>query len=107
MTINRQSKEFTKQEIYKLTHNRSTSLKDAVGQQLTVTDWIQYSDRNQRGEDVEILVLVTADGYYSTISQTFDREFADIAEAFSMPVQICVVGGKTKNGRDFITCELA
>lgn len=107
MNINRQSRDFTKAEAYKLTHNRSVSLKDVAGQKLTVTDWIQYSDRNQRGEDVEVLVLVTDDGYYSTISQTFDRDFADIAEAFDLPVEITVIGGKTKNGRDFITCELA
>lgn len=107
MNINRQSRDFTKQEAYKLTHNRTISLRDMAGQTLKVTDWIQYSDRNQRGEDVEVLVLVTPDGNYSTISQTFDRDFTDITEAFDLPVEITVIGGQTKNGRDFITCELA
>ena len=107
MNIIKAGREFTKEELYKLTHNRSTILKDLVGQELTVTDWMFYADENQRREQVEVLVLVTDAGYASTISQTLIREFLDIADTFSMPVKILIVGGKTKNGRDYISCELA
>lgn len=107
MNIIKAEREFTKEELYKLTHNRSTSLKDLVGQELIVTDWMFYADENQRREQVEVLVLVTDAGYASTISQTLIREFLDIADTFSMPVKILIVGGKTKNGRDYISCELA
>ena len=106
MNVIKESKEFSKQERYMMTHNRNTSLKDAVGVKLAVTGWLYYADVNSRGENVEVLVLVTETGYYSTISQTFANAFLDIAEAFDMPVNIAVVGGVTRNGRDFITCEL-
>lgn len=108
MNIIKASQDFGMQDLYKLTHNRSTSLKDAVNAQLTVDAWLYYSDVNQRGTTVDVLVLMTADGeYYSTISQTFINEFLDIADAFPLPVGIVVVGGTSKNGRDFISCELA
>lgn len=108
MNIIKASQDFGKQDLYKLTHNRSVSLKDAVNAQLTIDAWLYYSDVNQRGTTVDVLVLMTADGgYYSTISQTFINEFLDIADAFPLPVGIVVVGGTSKNGRDFISCELA
>ena len=53
MNIIKAGREFTKEELYKLTHNRSTSLKDLVGLELTVTDWMFYADENQRREQVE------------------------------------------------------
>lgn len=107
MNIIKTSQEFSKQDIYKLTHNRSVSLKDCVNNTLTVADWLQYADRNSRGEDVTVLVLVTDIGLCSTISGTFTGAFLDIADAFPLPVKITVIGGQTRNGRDFISCELA
>lgn len=101
------SKEFSKQDTYRMTHNRSVSLKDAVGKNLTVEDWLRYEDTNSRGENVKVLVLATELGLYSTISETFTEAFLDIADSFPLPVQINVIGGQTKSGRDFITCELA
>lgn len=107
MNIIKASKDFNKQEIYKLTHNRSTSLKDAVDSKITVSDWLLYADTNARGEAVEVLVLVTASGLCSTISATFANAFLDIADAFPLPVDVTVIGGTTRNGREFISCELA
>lgn len=107
MNVIKASEEFSKQDMYKLTHNRSVSLKDAVGKHLTIEAWLYYSDVNQRGTTVDVLVLSTDDGYFSTISQTFINEFLDIVDAFPLPVQVNIVGGTSKNGRDFITCELA
>lgn len=107
MNIIKGSKEFSKQDAYRMTHNRSVSLKDAVEKNLTVEDWLQYEDTNSKGEDVTVLVLSTEIGLCSTISDTFTNAFLDIADAFPLPVKINVIGGKTKSGRDFITCELA
>lgn len=107
MTKINQSREFTKQEEYKLTHNRSASISDHVEAVLTVNDWLYYSDVNSRNENVNVLVLDTNDGLYSSISATFIREFLDISAAFDLPVTVNVIGGKTKAGRDFVTCELA
>ena len=107
MNIIKASQDFGKQDLYKMTHNRSTSLKDAVGKQITVDAWLYYSDVNQRGTTVDVLVIDEAGDYYSTISQTFINEFLDIVDAFPVPVAVNVVGGTSKNGRDFITCELA
>ena len=107
MNIIKGSKDFNKQDIYRLTHNRSISLKDAVERELTVTDWLQYADTNSRGENVTVLVLVMDAGLCSTISGTFTDAFLDIADAFPLPVTVRVIGGQTRTGRDFISCELA
>lgn len=107
MEIIEKSRDFSKQEIYKLTHNQSVSLKDAVGESFHVTGYLYYSDSNYRGESVAVLMMETDRGYVSTISETFRNEFFAIVEAFDLPVDIEVIGGKTKSGRDFINCQLA
>lgn len=107
MEIIEKSRDFTKQEIYKLTHNQSVSLKDAIGEVFTVNGYLYYSDTNYRGESIVVLVLETVQGFVSTISETFRNSFMEIVDAFPLPVDIEVIGGKTKSGRDFINCQLA
>lgn len=107
MTIIKQSREFTKQEIYKLTHNRSSSIKDCLERSITANDWLFYTDVNSKGLEVNVLVVSADDGLYSTISPTFINEFLDMTDAFDLPLRVNVVGGTTKAGREFVSCELA
>ena len=84
-------------------------MSDAVDSSLEVKAWIAYTDTDSKtGEQREILTLLTNDGeMFGTVSATFRREFADIVAFFGEDVgAIMVVGGKSKAGRDFITCTV-
>lgn len=95
---------------YKLMKSPETKkMSDAVDSVLEVKSWMSYSDVDSKtGEIREILAIETVDGeIFGTISATFRREFADIVNFFGEDVgAIKVVGGKSKAGRDFITCTV-
>lgn len=95
---------------YKLIKSPETKkMSDAVDSVLEVKAWMSYSDVDSKtGEVREILAIETVDGeLFGTISATFRREFADIVNFFGDDVgAIKVVGGKSKAGRDFITCTV-
>ena len=84
-------------------------MSDAVDSVLEVKSWIAYTDADSKtGEMREILTIETLDGeMFGTVSATFRREFADIVSFFGEDVgAIQIVGGKSKAGRDFITCTV-
>lgn len=84
-------------------------MSDAVDSVLEVKSWLAYVDTDSKtGEQREILTLETIDGeMFGTVSATFRREFADIVSFFGEDVgAIKVIGGKSKAGRDFITCTV-
>lgn len=84
-------------------------MSDAVDSVIEVKAWLSYTDVDSKtGELREILTLETTDGeMFGTVSATFRREFADIVNFFGEDVgAIQIVGGKSKAGRDFITCTV-
>lgn len=84
-------------------------MSSAIDSVLEVSAWILYTDiDNRTGEEHEILTIMTNDGeMFGTVSATFRREFADIVAFFGNDVgMIQVIGGKSKAGRDFITCSV-
>ena len=84
-------------------------MSDAVDSVIEVKAWIAYTDIDSKtGEQREILTLETTDGeMFGTVSATFRREFADIVSFFGEDVGVIqIVGGKSKAGRDFITCTV-
>ena len=108
MNIIEQSKQFTKAETYKLTRGQSVNMKDAIGTKFNPVGYIMYEEENSRGENVEILAVLADDGkVYSTMSQTFKREFDYIwtlmdGDDFTLEV----IGGVTKSNRDYVSCTL-
>lgn len=110
MEILKQSRDFTKQEVYKLTRGQSINAKDAVGTTVPVDAYCMYSEVNSKGEQVEILAILSKDDgtVYATMSNTFKREFEYIAEIMDGdPFSILIIGGQTKGGREFVSCTLA
>lgn len=109
MEIKNQSRQFTKQEQYKLTRGTSINVKDAVGVEFPVDGFMLYSEVNSRGENVEVLAVLSKKGeVYSTISATFKREFEFIWELMDGDdFTLRIIGGITKNNRDYVSCELA
>lgn len=95
---------------YKLMKSPSVKkMADAEGSILEVAAWIAYTDIDSKtGEEHEVLTIQTVDGeLFGTISATFRREFSDIVKYFGDDVgAIKVVGGKSKAGRNFITCTV-
>lgn len=108
--INQYPAELTKREAYRLTKAQSVKkMSEAAGSILNPTAWVLYEDLdNKSGELKKVLVLEDNGEIFGTISGTFIREFCDAAETFENEVgPIKVIGGTTKSGRPFITCELA
>lgn len=109
INIIEKSREFTKVEQYLLTQSQDAiSLKDIEdGTSILVDGYIIY-DITKNDETKTLLSLITDEKkVYTTISQTFMNEFANIWELFEgQPTSIIKKSGTTKNGRDFITCTL-
>lgn len=111
------SKDYTKQDIFRMTHN-SESLKNIPeGEVLTVAGWAvlettREPDECESGEVVtqRILIIETVDiegkhGYIATQSDVVYRELMDIWEAFvdesHLTVDVVHVLGLSKSGRTF------
>lgn len=109
MNILEQSKQFTKAETYKLTRGQSINMKDAIGDKFKPVGYILYEEENSRGENVEILAVLADNGkVYSTMSQTFKREFDFIWNLMDGDeFELLVIGGVTKANRDYVSCTLA
>lgn len=109
MEIKEQSRQFNKEELYKLTRGQSLNVKDAVGTTFMVDGYLMYEEVNSKGENVEVLAVLDSEGHvYSTISATFKREFEFIWELMDGDqFSITIIGGVTKNNRDYVSCTLA
>lgn len=97
--------------IYDLTRNpKGKTMTEAIEMVLEIDCWAHYRDTDSKGEEKEIVSIRTKEGdIFRTISQTFIQEFLSIMKMgmeFNNQVNmIKPIGGTTKAGRDFITCE--
>lgn len=102
--------ELDQRTIYKMMKSPDVKkMSDADGSFLDVAAWITYNDVDSRtGEIRSILTIQTTDGeMFGTVSGVFQREFADITKFFGDDVgMIKVISGKSKAGRNFITCSV-
>lgn len=102
--------ELDQRTIYKMMKSPDVKkMSDAEGSILEVAAWIAYNDTDSRtGEIREILTILTTDGeMFGTVSGVFQREFKDITKFFGDDVgSIKVISGKSKAGRNFITCSV-
>ena len=102
--------ELDQRTIYKMMKSPDVKkMSDAEGSILEVAAWVAYNDVDSRtGEIREILTILTTDGeMFGTVSAVFQREFKDIVKFFGDDVgAIKVISGKSKAGRNFITCSV-
>lgn len=102
--------ELDQRTIYKMMKSPDVKkMSDAEGSILEVAAWVAYNDVDSRtGEIREILTIQTTDGeMFGTVSGVFQREFKDIVKFFGDDVgSIKVISGKSKAGRNFITCSV-
>ena len=104
------SRELTNQEIYLLTMSpKADSVKNHIGERIDVSAWLIFEDTDKKsGEVHSVLSVLTHDNeVFSTISPTFQSDFMDMAELFQNDFAFEVISGKSKAGREFVTCALA
>ena len=104
------SREFSNQELYYLTMSpKADSVKNHVGERIKVSAWVVFEDVDKKtGEVHEVLSVLTPEyEVFSTISPTFRADFKDMAELFNNDFAFEIISGKSKAGREFVTCALA
>lgn len=110
MNIIKSTQNLTMKEKYDLTRNpeteRMSNHKDEV---LTIDQYMIRTEPNtQTGEEITIVSIKSGDTIYATNSTTFVREFQSLVEmaeeANDTIHHIKVIGGKSRNNRDYISC---
>ena len=104
------SRELSNQERYLLTRSpKADSVKNHVGERIDVAAWLLFEDADKKsGEVHSVLSVLTPDNeVFSSISPTFQSDFMDMAELFHNDFAFEVISGKSKAGREFVTCALA
>lgn len=110
--INQFPEEISKKDLYKMTKGDTVSVRDGVGVTFKTAAYILYQDTNTRGDEVEVLAIMTDDRtVYSTVSETFKQRFFDIVETFGkedLPdTDIVITEGTSKAGRVYASCTIA
>ena len=108
--VKNKSRELNNQELYLLTMSpKADSVKNHVGERIEVSAWVVYEDVDKKsGEVHDVLSVLTPDNeVFSSISPTFQSDFLDMAELFHNEFAFEVISGKSKAGREFVTCALA
>lgn len=97
-----------KRTAYRLTRASAKKMIDASGSVLTPSAFVLYEDADAKSGEIKKVLTIEADGeIFGTVSPVFIREFMDAAEFFGGdPGSIKILTGETKNGRDFVTCEV-
>jgi len=93
---------------YKLIKGSAKKVLDIAGSVITPEAWALYKDVDLKTGEEKTVLTILADGEkFGTISSTFIRDFMDAAEFFKGAVgPIKIVSGESKNGREFVTCEV-
>ena len=110
ITINEQSKNLTEVEVYLMTVSPSIKIMKNVpdGTSIAVDSVINFSYVKEDGTSSCITSILTPEKIvYAFQSQTFYSSLKDIMTIMKeKPFSIVKTSGKTKNGRDYINCEL-
>ena len=105
-----------KKEVYRMTKGDSLKVQDMdKGTSFPVDKYAIYEEektrKKQDGTTEEytdtVLTVVSGNMKLGTISATFIRSFLEIVDLMDGdPFSIVITGGKSKNGREYVNCEL-
>lgn len=105
-----------KKEVYRLTKGDSLKVQDQPkGTSFPVEKYAIYEEEKTRKKNdgstetyTETVLAFTAGNMkLGTISTTFIKSFLEIVEIMDGdPFSIIITGGKSKNGREYVNCEL-
>lgn len=105
-----------KKEVYRMTRSDSLKIEGLEkGLSLPVERYALYMEEKQRNKqdgtvetyDQKVLTFTSGDKKFGTISATFIDSFMEIVELMEdEPFSIVITGGQSKNGRNYVNCEL-
>lgn len=105
-----------KKQVYRMTKGDSVKVQDLEkGTSFPVDAYAVYNETKLRKKQdggteeytVQVLTIVSGNIKMGTISQTFIKSFLEIVDIMGTdPFAIVITGGKSKNGRDYVNCEL-
>lgn len=105
-----------KREVYRMTKGDSLKVQDQPrGTSFPVDKFAVYEEEKQRKKNdgsmetytEKVLTIVSGNVKLGTISATFIKSFLEIVEIMDGdPFAIIITGGKSKNGREYVNCEL-
>ena len=105
-----------KKEVYRMTKGDSLKVQDMEkGTSFPVDKYAVYEEtktrKKQDGTTEEytdtVLTVVSGNMKLGTISATFIKSFLEIVALMEGdPFSIVITGGKSKNGREYVNCEL-
>lgn len=114
MEIIKKTEGLTPADLYALTKgNDVRKMSDAKGEILHIAKYVMYNDIDVHGNPMTVLAVETIDGArYATNSKTFVRNFSDILSIYEAgnetpPTLYYVGSGRSRNGRDYLTCDIA
>lgn len=114
MEIIKKTDGLTPADLYALTKgNDVRKMYDAKGEVLDVLKYVMYRDEDVHGNPMTVLAVETVSGgRYATNSKTFVRNFSDILAIYEAgnetpPTRYIVGSGRSRNGRDYLTCDIA
>ncbi len=108
MRIINSSKEYTGKELYRVTKSQSIKKVSTIETVVTVNGYVIFTDTDKDGNEIDILSIDTNDGVFATNSKTFIESFLDIVGIMiGFPIEIVVGHGVSKNGRNYIYCDIA
>lgn len=115
MEIIKRTEGLTAKDLYNMTKGSSVrKMSDAKGETLDVLHYIVYKDTNSETAEVSIVLsmMTTSGGIYATNSKTFIRNFLDILAMYEdtgeeAPTKFAVNSARSRNGREFLVCDLA
>ena len=104
----------SRNDIDKRTLFKMTKGKDNINAKLmeddeifTPVDFVVYRETNSKGDEVEILSILTADGrVICAQSNTFKTSFMEIWDMFERECEIKKISGESKSGRAYVDCTL-
>lgn len=105
-----------KKAVYRMTKGDSLKVQDLdKGASFPVDSYAVYNEIKTRNKQdgtqeeytQQVLTIVSGNMKMGTISSTFIKSFLEIVDIMGNdPFSIIITGGKSKNGRDYVNCEL-
>ena len=114
MEIIKKTEGLTSADLYALTKGPDVrKMTDAKGEVIDIAKFVLYKDEDVNGNPMNVLAVETVEGAkYATNSKTFIRNFTDILAIFGAgdeepPTRFVVGSGRSKGGREYLTCDIA
>lgn len=107
--LNKFPTDIGKRDAYRLAKAQDVNkMQTLAGATITPEKWVLFEDPDPKTGEIKTVLVIEANGEkFGTISKTFIDTFLDAAEEFGEDLgEIAIIGGTSKAGRDFITCEI-